>query len=217
MSLSVAAIQDEFNKINATLQANQSEIIKKFNEVDTQLKGLADMKVQMELTTTKMRLLENELEALKRSNIRRNIVVTGIKENGINETRTQALEQVTKLWSAIGAGDSIEMERVTRLGKPRPTGNPRPILIELARMQDKFKILTCTKNMAKHPEFKGVYINWDKTKLEIAKEKALRAYALKEKEANKEIKFRIRNGTLEMSWNGQSKSFRITNGIIAAI
>lgn len=90
-----------------------------------------------------------------------------------------------------------EIEKVIRLGKRNNNGKPRPILVKFTNKNDKYKILTKTKNLKNAPEnMKKVIITPDLTLNERKLDKELRL-KLKEKRENGENDWYIFRGELK--------------------
>jgi len=100
--------------------------------------------------------------------------------------------------------DVIDYDDCYRIGKP---GNAnRPLLIKCLRKNDKYKILSKTK------ELKGskIYINHDLTKAQATKEKQLRDHLKVLKQTNPELRGVVYNGILTtFDKNNKSKKYNV--------
>ena len=78
-------------------------------------------------------------------------------------------------------------QNITRLGKKKPNNpRPRPILVKLQTVEDKWNLLRCAKNLKESIAYKEVRIQHDKTKKEMNEDRKVYAECERLRQETKE-------------------------------
>lgn len=123
----------------------------------------------------KIEKLEKEIEYLKRDKKNNNIIIFEIGEE--KNSTSELLQTVTKLFAKelnIKVAE-YEVNNIYRIGKTRPDGKPRPILLSFVSMWKKNEIIKCRNNL------KDVYIKEDYSKEVLEKRKLLQVQLAEER------------------------------------
>jgi hypothetical protein len=114
-------------------------------------------------------------ELSERSRREKNIIISGIEEpytGTIEERRKQDTERTAAVLLRVGSSmDSVVDLR--RLGKPGTNGG-RLLRVTLESTDAKFAVLKNAKLLREGSDFRKVYVNNDRTKMQQAQDKALR-------------------------------------------
>lgn len=146
--------------------------------------------------------IQRELEFLKREVNSKKLKIIGLDETK-NETHTQLMEAVKDfIVDKLKVTENIVIDEARRMGRPTD-GRTRPILISLERRTDKFTLFKSTKNL----KGTNMYLNQLLTSFEMTVEKKLRDKGKAMKAGNKDLRFFIRNGNLNVDDQGHKSKF----------
>ena len=130
-------------------------------------------------------------EIVDRLNRRNNAVIFGLAEKDEEQTK-QHIEVIAEKLEV-----NMKMLKITRAGRPRTDGKPRPIIIELATEQEKWNFIKKANSIRYREieELKNIYIKPDLTKTQRQEDSKLRE-ELKTRRAKGEDNLIIRKGKI---------------------
>ncbi|KAK4328797.1 hypothetical protein Pmani_000816 [Petrolisthes manimaculis] len=139
-------------------------------------------------------------EKEKREKRKKNVVLYDVPESSQNEVQSRIdddLSRCNDLFETSLRVRECNIERVSRLGRPREDNRSRPMLVQLRSEDEKWSILTSAKNLKQetNPEKKKIGISKDLAKEERDAEKRVRQ-ELYEKRSNGEQGWYVKNGKL---------------------
>ena len=83
-------------------------------------------------------------------------------------------------------GSEIDYEKLYRVGKLRP-GVPRPLCLKCESVEQKNRILRSSKGLRSMEKYKSVYINPDRTPMQLEKDKKLREELKRQRLEGKDV------------------------------
>jgi len=172
------------------------------------MEGLLDEKLkplnQQQISVSKQMI---RLEKFTRE---KNVIITGIPEDQ-GDLQTN-IETINSICDKIGT-PKVMIDDVFRIGKKKDTGN-RPILLKLALMVDKKRLLQGAKVLRKEK----IYLNEDQTQEERIQGGLLRTYFKGIKPSRPDINFSIRNGVMSI-WkdNAIIERYTVVDGAVQPI
>ena len=147
-------------------------------------------------------------EINERKNREKNILIFGVPEcpNGEPAEKNEKDKKMIQEMSShcgVKIGDK-DIIRISRIGKPKPTGDHRPMLVAFEALESKIELF---KNLSKLKDspYDSVRINHDLTKAQRAENKRLIEQAQRqERESGGKTMYRVRGPP----WNRQVKMIR---------
>lgn len=174
----MAAIENRIDSFEASLSSlrlTQESHSQKIMEIT---KGLANM--ASELPTS----ILDEVE--QRMHRRDKIVVSGIKElhsNDIEDRKSHDVKEIETLFEKLELNDVTPL-KIHRIGKIN-NAKTRLIRVQLENEKSKHKVLASARSLSKISEYRGVYINPDRTQIQQLQDAHLRR-ELKERRGKNE-------------------------------
>jgi hypothetical protein len=172
----------------ATLEETVSVKVKKIDELEKKLAESNNLSAPADQgylnaaarkpTAAELQLLASaRRERIEEERIKRNIIVSGIRESGANDDEKKLNDDavVNDIVSTLGI-DSACVVNHNRIRTNRSNASERPdlIRIEFASDNDRTKALSRSVNLKSLDRFKSVYLNRDMTRLERMNEKNCR-------------------------------------------
>ena len=158
----------------AVLEDKYDDLLIRHNE----LKEKFDEKVSLNVKEIEQRLLKAG-----------NIVMSGVEESqsgNVEERRSRDIEKCAEILELIGIRDTqTAVKKVSRIGKPRP-GYKRLLRIEFNDTSLKWLALREAKRLRKS-RWKDVFINPDRTILQLEEERKLRTELAKRKISGEDV------------------------------
>ena len=162
----IKIIHDKIDSLESKIQNFESTlkvITKRQNEQEYQLSQLSD-----EMKNIKMEFTHEILDEIEQRNRRRNnIIICGLGESQSGDLKERSSHdelEVRKVFGKLKI-DNIDIKNATRLRKIE-VGKKRLLRIKLSSEECKIKLLQCARSLKRFPEYKGVFLNPDRTPLE---------------------------------------------------
>ena len=171
----VRDLEDRIGNLNDTLDNLGAKLVlteTKFSQHDLRLAYLEAKTKALQSENKKLRDRVDVLENEKRA--------TNIKLDGVKESDRENLSDIVlKVAAAIGVRcQPPDIDFVYRIGKPRPDGRPRPILVHFKSVAVRNNIYFGRSKLRGVDEWKFVYVNDDVNESTRKKREELRAVAL---------------------------------------
>lgn len=162
LNSTVTRLQQELSGLRAQKDEQESKVsnlVQSHNEdksrIDGILRVIADHEQRFQSMVGIMTKQDEEIKGLKRAlqgmvakSWRQNLIVSGVIERNGENPKWAVLEFFKK---DMKIQDSIEVLKAHRIG----SGNERPILVELGKIEDKAKIYQHVSNLKGHKNAKG--------------------------------------------------------------
>ena len=131
--------------------------------------------------------LINTMQAESNERVRRekNVVILGLPastETDFTQRIEEEKKNVADMFARIGL--NVKINKVIRLRQNGTNGRVAPVIIELENKENRNAVLKASKSLAKHNEYKSVYINADLTESERVLTKQLRMDCKSKNDAN---------------------------------
>lgn len=144
-------------------------------------------------------------EAILREQRRLNLVVKGLQEDEQGDSG----QMLDKMVGAMGLSAEWEggWSRIRRAGK---VGRTRPLIFTCRDSEQRWKILTYSKNLANTNDYKSVYVGRDLTRAEQGEQRELREKLKQKRELNDGKRYAIRKGAVVETPNAADDSVEST-------
>lgn len=197
------SLKEENRVLRERLAALEKRVDEIKNEVKEEIKKEMKDEIMKEVNNNVVKVLEDIQEAENKRNREGNLVLYNMVESERENGRDRAHEDANKCHQLIQEGIGLEqndysIRKAIRLGKPQNnTNRPRPLLIKLESVEEKWLILKKARNLKnyRHPILKKVIVTPDLTPKEQEKDRMLRQQ-LKEKIDEGEQGWYIKGGKL---------------------
>jgi hypothetical protein len=180
-------------------------------ELDKRFQKYDDLALLSEQNSKEIQSLKNRIDYLELESKKKNIIVHGIPESTGKETFLERGKIFEDLISKLGLTD-ICYDEVRRLGLSNPS-RPRPLLVKLVKLKDKFCIMQAKKNL----KGQKIFINYDLPPEERKKNGLLRQFLNQRKKDDNGVTGFVTNGLLK-TWKGtRLKQFKFdpnTGGVV---
>ncbi len=137
----------------------------------------------------------------------KNVVITGIAENG--DGLDANISEINDLCDSVGI-PQVLIDDVFRMGKKKES-TPRPILLKMALMVDKKRLMKTSKILRK----KKIYLNDDLTHQERVDCGLLRAHFKTMKKTRENISYSIRDSVMSIWCNNRIiEKYTVNKGVV---
>lgn len=171
---------EQFAGLKNAIEAMRADINNRFTSFDTKLEALENKISSFEATapsTPSAKFRESTIrEAVDRVNRSKNVIVRNVPEHSggaAAQRRDHDSVKISEIFDAIGSSSTVVS--ITRLGKPRADGKPRPLRIVLPDSHSARTILRNKRRLLDSPSLRNYKVYDDKTQIEIAYLEELRA------------------------------------------
>ena len=167
--------------LDAKLKERLDPFLEKVTSLSNEISALKQKTDALEFDLRKLGNVDDVLfskvfdEFSERSRREKNIIVSGIDESAsgtLDERMANDAERIAAMLRCVGSSADSVVD-IRRLGKPG-SGGRRLLRVTLSSTDSKFSVLRNAKLLRNDPDFRGVYINHDRTKMQQAQYKALR-------------------------------------------
>ena len=171
----VKDLDGKITQLNATIENLTTKLDRTESKFSQHELRLAYLEAKTKSLQAENKNLRNRVDVLENDRRSCNLKIDGVKE----EDRANLSDTVLKIATAIGVRcQPPDIDFVYRIGKARPEGRPRPILVHFKSQAVRDNIYYGRSKLRRNDDWKQVYVNDDVNEATRKKREELRAVAL---------------------------------------
>jgi len=193
-------IKELIENLRSDVKIENKKLNENIQQILTRVKGLERVHEELKLENRRLKEEIEELKAAQENTLSQtadeiyqrtlrasNLVLFGVPESeGSIDERKEHDEQFCNEMLTELLGSEEEYEKLYRIGRLRP-GVPRPLCLRCESVEQKNRILRSSKGLRSIEKYKSVYINPDRTPMQLEKDKKLREELKRQKLEGKDV------------------------------